>query len=392
MTTPNLGLTLNSAPDTLATALITRNNANLTAIDTAVANKVDKGSPISNIIATTASAGTVPLVTKGTLSQTANLFEARNSVDTVLTYINNNGALVVNPPSGGSALVAIAGIPTMIPAQVRGATSQTANLQEWQNSAGTPLTIISSTGTIASSGWSFYSGSDIATSSTSALIIATATGIKPLILKGTSGQTANLQEWQNSSGSVLTEITSNGNVNLLDTTTTLRVGGDVGVDSRIHVVSTNAARRGLAIKGAASQSANLAEFQDSSGGILSRQRASGAFEFNYGLYTQGSVNYTPSAGHIQVDNRQTNGTTDSKGIIVIGRAGQTANLQEWQNSSGMVLASIGASGLTDFSNVGSVHFASTATAGTNGATPAQVWGYLNILFGGAAKKIALYNV
>jgi hypothetical protein len=41
----------------------------------------------------------------------------------------------------------------------------------------------------------------------------------------------------------------------------------------------------------------------------------------------------------------TNGNASVVGILVKGASGQTANLQEWQNSSGTVLASLSASGV-----------------------------------------------
>lgn len=44
----------------------------------------------------------------------------------------------------------------------------------------------------------------------------------------------------------------------------------------------------------------------------------------------------------------TSGTASTKGLVVKGASSQSANLQEWQNSSGTVLASISATGgLTD---------------------------------------------
>ena len=60
--------------------------------------------------------------------------------------------------------------------------------------------------------------------------------------------------------------------------------------------------------------------------------------------------------------------------------------QEWQNSSGVVQLAIDESGYLEFQTN-----TTSASAGTNGAVPAQVAGYTNISIGGAIKKIAYFN-
>lgn len=99
---------------------------------------------------------------------------------------------------------------------VKGATSQSANLQEWQSSAGTILASISSAGVIIAPNGVFsnanaassFGGSQI--NSTILSVHANAAGNTPLRVRGAASQTANLQEWQDSAGSVVSSITVAG--------------------------------------------------------------------------------------------------------------------------------------------------------------------------------------
>jgi hypothetical protein len=86
-------------------------------------------------------------------------------------------------------------------AVIRGAASQTGNLQEWQNSAGSVLSRVNASG-------NFLMPSLVV--SYDAQITAGAAAVKPLVVKGAASQSANLQEWQNSAGSVLARIGSDG--------------------------------------------------------------------------------------------------------------------------------------------------------------------------------------
>jgi hypothetical protein len=98
--------------------------------------------------------GTPVLIARGAASQTANLFQAQNSAGTVLFSITSGGAFGnqitanagIDVVGGSNALRSIAGAATVVPIVAKGAASQTANLQEWQNSAGSALAIVSSAG------------------------------------------------------------------------------------------------------------------------------------------------------------------------------------------------------------------------------------------------------
>jgi hypothetical protein len=132
---------------------------------------------------------------------------------------------------------------------VRGASGQTSNLQEWQNSAGTSIASISSIGVISAAryifsnnnwntsaegrerlyfvnaGGNFYKGTDhgfrnnsdvtifsLSGTGGAAITLTTAATIG-LIVKAAASHTGNLTEWQNSGATILTSITSAGTIN-----------------------------------------------------------------------------------------------------------------------------------------------------------------------------------
>jgi len=127
-------------------------------------------------------------------------------------------------------------------------------------------------------------------------IIPKATTNQGLIVKGVASQTANLQEWQNSAGTVLSSIDSLGGAlfqRSTNSTTAFRVlqadatsvfnvdttNGRVGIGTASPgaklQIDTTAAVIGTIIKGAVSQTANLTEWQNSAGTILSATNALG---------------------------------------------------------------------------------------------------------------------
>jgi len=91
--------------------------------------------------------------------------------------------------------------------------------------------------------------------------------VVPLTVRGTSGQTANLQRWQNSSLTNLAIIFSNGSAafNSYLTIGSNTQSSSTGIDLRIG----NSSHKGITIRAASSQGANLQEWQDSSGQTIS---------------------------------------------------------------------------------------------------------------------------
>ena len=278
-----------------------------------------------------------------------------------------------------------------IPLITKGAASQTASLQEWQNSADTVLAKVTTTG-VVSTGAGVYSpyyqgnngvGGTIAFANATAITITPqSASVQPLILKGAASQTANLQEWQNSAGTVLTSVDKDGHLqtprltitnggNIVDSAGTTPYFG-FG-DNQITIYARNAAYKPLIIQGAASQTANLQEWQNSSGSVLSFIRSDGFARLDAGL--QFGTMYS-HAGKWQVDGGNSFKITGSDAavqpLIVKGAASQTANLQEWQNSAGTVLAKVTPTGditapsaTLNGSTSGTTQILSGAVAGTS---------------------------
>lgn len=292
---------------------------------------------------------------------------------------------------------------------VKGTASQSANLQEWQDSTGTVLTNISSAGGIETNGgMRFYtssarSGFSTLTNTGGALsfnydfaltskltVTAGAAATVPMTVKGAASQTANLQEWQDSAGTVLASFTPNGSATFLRNVT---IGsGTLDATARVVVTGGAATDVKLQVKGVASQTADLQQWQNSAGTVLSYVKSDGTIFVNFndntaGIFFKGTsgdqkirtngndMNISPffdgifapanSAGRFRPtgDNTSDLGTTSqrwkvvnaSSGLLVNSTAGnivltvkgaasQSASLQEWQNSAGTALALVNSTG------------------------------------------------
>lgn len=121
---------------------------------------------------------------------------------------------------------------------------------------------------------------------------------------------------------------------------------------------------GLTVKGAASQTANLQEWQNSAGTVRAKVDAAGGLEaqeihsnlswINSGgnCYLQGTTTFrhgTTGVYSVTISGNTgaavfTLQSASAVGQTIKGAASQTANLQEWQNSSATVLASVSSAG------------------------------------------------
>jgi hypothetical protein len=165
-----------------------------------------------------------------------------------------------------------------IGAVIRGAASQTANLQEWQNSAGTVQARVTSGGSIVTTqGFAVLGGASISGSIAALFQSATASRI-PVVVQGAASQTANLQEWQNSGGTVLSRVDNLGSVSapffgsITASRSYLQTNGDTG---SLQIFAGSASLKALTVRGAASQSVNLFEVQNSAGAVLARINQNG---------------------------------------------------------------------------------------------------------------------
>lgn len=98
-----------------------------------------------------------------------------------------------------------------IPLTIRGTSLQSANLQQWQNSASANVSVIFSDGAISTS--SYLSVGNVSKSSTNGIFVQPINSShRGILVRGTSGQTGNLQEWQNSSSSAVASVEPSGNI------------------------------------------------------------------------------------------------------------------------------------------------------------------------------------
>ena len=152
------------------------------------------------------------IVKKTSGGQTANLQEWQDSAGGVLAQIYSSGAfgtsgrVIVNGATGARLDVSTT-TTTSVGIGIRGVASQTGDLQQWQNSAGTVIARIEPSGRFGNTGGSYIGGPNgqVFATTTSASTI-------PLISRGAASQTANLQEWQNSAGSIISRVDANGTV------------------------------------------------------------------------------------------------------------------------------------------------------------------------------------
>jgi hypothetical protein len=242
------------------------------------------------------------------------------------------------------------------------------------------------------------------------------------IVRGAASQTANLFEAQNSAGSALSRIDSAGNMyangfitsryitDINSTTPYIDFTGN-----KLTINSRNAAYVGLVVQGVASQTANLFEIQDSSSNILAQISSAGAVTLraNDGANnhrttittnTSGIVfNSTRSAGAacnfiIQTANVErfivtengtaqfTNVAAAAVAVVIQGAASQTADLQQWRSSTPTTLTTI--------TSAGTINFASgntSATANTGAvALPALAVGFITMQVAGTTVKVPYY--
>jgi hypothetical protein len=95
---------------------------------------------------------------------------------------------------------------------VRGGVTQNGNLTEWRNNAGTVQARVTSTGSIVTTqGFAVLGGASIS-GSTAALFQSSSAARIPVTVQGAASQTANLQEWQNSAGTVVANMQAGGNL------------------------------------------------------------------------------------------------------------------------------------------------------------------------------------
>lgn len=150
-----------------------------------------------------------PMISFESSSNAIKLNEAQLAATT--TIYNDLGASLTLDGSTGAALFTNS-TATSIPVTVKGYTAQSANLQEWQDSAGTVLAEIFANGQLAitSSGGGISNGTTNVYGARQSINTVANGNIGLVIRAAGPSQTADLQEWQSSAGTPLAYIDSAG--------------------------------------------------------------------------------------------------------------------------------------------------------------------------------------
>ena len=283
----------------------------------------------TNTLQSTAS--TIPLVVKASASQSVDIFQIQNGSGNAIFWVNQYGQLVGNQPFYSYNRVFIQ--PNNTSTQgliVRGLTSQTANLQEWQDSTGTLLSYITASGALRVN--SAFGGTQAAITAGSAATVG-------LIVRGATSQTANLQEWQGSTGTVSAKVASNGAISSISGGFFGTASGPIDGGNYLAVRPWAANHIPFTVKGYSEQTADLTRWVDNAGTVLAAVSSGGSI-YGTGVYASYLMQVTA-------------GATTQVPMTVKGAASQTANLQEWQNSAGVVVANVGVSSASFMGTSGS---------------------------------------
>jgi hypothetical protein len=232
-------------------------------------------------------------------------------------------------------------------------------------------------------------------------ITGTVAGSVVAMVTGASGQTANLQEWKNGAGQLLNRVQSDTNILLGNSSIQhdayisfvgagsnrnagIRWGADATGSDQYNLTTNTTtgnlslnflgATRSFVIKGASGQTANLQSWQNSSGTVLASINSSGDIQTSAAIFAGTSTWFTATANIRPLN-------ANVVGAVIRGQASQVSNLQEWQNSAGTVMASVGPLGSATFvgggvvitggssvSANGSVNSAGSMRIGSTGAT------------------------
>ena len=223
---------------------------------------------------------------------------------------------------------------------------------------------------------------------------------KGLIVKGANGQTANLQEWQDSSGNALGYVTASGNISF--------PRGNFGSEA----FGESATASGITAT-AVGRSASATGSDTVALGAYSQASASSAVAFGQGAMASASSaiaigksvsNSTANSVAIGTSSNTLNAfygtlrtympSAATTGAIIRGFASQTANLTEWQDNTGAVVAAVSPTGAftgSSFTPYGT--FNSTTTIfGNNYWTPNYTGGVTSPSAGTYTKSTGSANV
>lgn len=353
--------------DSTGGTVLALNNSNSLLFGTGLQSFLSGNGRILTVASSTA---IVPLTVRGASGQSADLLQLQNNSGGTVTAIDSTGQVmayngvrsnsVTNTSTFNNSRIQISNTGTIIDTGIATNVALTV-----ANTNATPTgDIFRATGTVGNfqitSSGGVRSAINVAnsfgggTSANNILAVRAnvATNV-PLIISGAASQSANLLELQTSSGSTATFFTSQGY---------LRINGLAA--GQLGIQTADAASRGLVVRGFASQSVDLIQLQNDSGGTTIRMAMNGQTTFG-GTAVLGQVTVLPAS-------------TATVGVVVQGLSGQSASFFEIRTNAGGTAFRV-ASDEQVFAGIGNF----TNFRGTDGLTTVAFGSGRNIQFGAA---------
>jgi hypothetical protein len=281
---------------------------------------------------TAASSSDIGQVVRGAASQAADLTSWQNSAGSGLAHMSPSGELFASGvyASGGylsARLSAAALTATDKVAVFRGASGQTADLGQFQDSAGALLSSIDKSGIYNVSGVA-YVGANV---DPTTLLRARAGTQRALLLQGAGSQSTDVAQWTDSVGVVGGGVTSQQFFYVGPNSP----GGMVGV----QIPTASPAFRGVVVKAAPSQSGDLYSSYDSAGNLTGRWTAAGGF---HGRYDAGMLSGSLPA----TANSMSQAATNNWGLVVKKFPAAVTDVFGVVDDTNSIMFSVRADGLT----------------------------------------------
>jgi hypothetical protein len=293
---------------------------------------------------------------------------------TVRAQISAAGALTVSPSSGTAATINAAASSVGLVVKYSG--TGTANLQDWQNSGGTAIVSVGYDGSMI---WnSSIGGPTIRWGSQNVMQSSVAPNTMVLFpysnlryglsVRALSGQTADLQQWQDSAAATLGGRNAAGQT--YAGSTAAAVGSTTTALTSAAYTSTTVA---VFTYGGTSlvQTGQTVTVAGVSGGAYNGTWVvSAVTSTTFTVLGSGFTNNAGTGGTFKLSavGSFTAGTAAITPVVVKAAAFQSANIQEWQDSTGALVASLDSSGISRSASVrtnsNSVKLDETAAGGT----------------------------
>jgi hypothetical protein len=310
---------------------------------------------IANFNIQSASSSSVGAIIQGASGQTAHLQEWRDSLGGAMIFITPDGALQggynTNIRTGYGGSIRFAGPAENLVGAISQdgrtyfrSTSNSVSAFQVQNAASTSIlqvdTVNSRVGIGNSTPGNQLSVGNLTTGDSSGRI-AVATGStsnKGIIVQGTLGQVANLQEWQNSAGTTLLSVAADGSINAPSSLYLMQGNGG---NTRIGNATQYLSHMNGQLNVRSTDSSSFIQFMTS-------QAGGDGFKLVGSSAPNGDMVISSSRNFFQQDTferlRIVHGGTSGGALQIRATPTQTADIQQWLGPSGTVLARVDAGG------------------------------------------------